>query len=140
MSAQQYTEAVIYAEAMIATALHNGMTIQQISKMGPKELAKAHLHTQSKAADGGLRLTDCCASFDRRKGRPLVVDGVRWKWRAGKGGGVVAHSERGKRLQSQAWTVKGITDPEIFARGQWKRTSDGMVKPADVAAWISSHN
>lgn len=45
MSAQQY------AEAVIATALHNGMTIQQISKMDPRELAKAHLHTQNKATD-----------------------------------------------------------------------------------------
>ena len=45
MSAQQY------ADAVIATALHNGITIQQIAKMDPRELAKAHLHTQNKATD-----------------------------------------------------------------------------------------
>ena len=45
MSAQQY------AEAVIATALHNGMTIDQIAKMDPRELAKAHLHAQYKATD-----------------------------------------------------------------------------------------
>jgi len=49
MSAQQY------AEAVIATALHNGMTIEQIAKMDPKELAKAHLHTQNKATDAAAK-------------------------------------------------------------------------------------
>jgi hypothetical protein len=49
MSAQQY------AEAIIATALHNGMTIQQIAKMEPKELAQAHLHTQNKATDAAAK-------------------------------------------------------------------------------------
>ena len=45
MSAQQY------AEAVIATALHNGMSIQRIAKMDPRELAKSHLYTQNKATD-----------------------------------------------------------------------------------------
>ena len=45
MSAQQY------AESVIATALHNGMSIEQIAKMDPKELAQAHIHTQNKATD-----------------------------------------------------------------------------------------
>ena len=49
MSVQQY------AEAVIATALHNGMTIEQIAKMDPKELAKAHLHTQNKATDAAAK-------------------------------------------------------------------------------------
>ena len=49
MSAQQY------AEAVIATALHNGMTIEQIAKMDPKELAQAHLHTQNKATDAAAK-------------------------------------------------------------------------------------
>ena len=40
-----------YAEAVIATALHNGMSIHQIAKMDPKELAQAHLYTQNKATD-----------------------------------------------------------------------------------------
>lgn len=43
MTAQQY------AESVIATAFHNGMTIQQIAKMDPSELTKAHFHTQNKA-------------------------------------------------------------------------------------------
>jgi hypothetical protein len=49
MSAQEY------AEAVIATALHNGMTIEQIAKMDPKELAQAHLHTQNKATDAAAK-------------------------------------------------------------------------------------
>ena len=49
MSAQQY------AESVIATAFHNGMTIQQIAKMDPKELAQAHLYTQNKATDAAAK-------------------------------------------------------------------------------------
>ena len=49
MSAQQY------AESVIATALHNGMSIAQIAKMAPKQLAKAHLHTQNKATDAAAK-------------------------------------------------------------------------------------
>ena len=49
MSAQQY------ADSVIATALHNGMTIEQIAKMDPKELAQAHLHTQNKATDAAAK-------------------------------------------------------------------------------------
>jgi succinyl-CoA synthetase beta subunit len=49
MSAQQY------AEAVIATALHNGMTIEQISKMAPTELAQAHLQTQNKATEAAAK-------------------------------------------------------------------------------------
>jgi succinyl-CoA synthetase beta subunit len=41
--------------ALIATALHNGMTIEQIAKMDPKELAQAHLHTQNKATDAAAK-------------------------------------------------------------------------------------
>lgn len=75
-----------------------------------------------------------------RRGRLLVVDGENWRWRCGRGGTVVAYSEAGERRQSTAWTIKGVNDPEGFARGQWKRTSDGMLKPAEVTAWILSTN
>ena len=49
MSAQKY------AESVIATALRNGMSIEQIAKMDPKELAQAHLHAQNKATDAAAK-------------------------------------------------------------------------------------
>ena len=40
-----------YAEAVIKTALHNGMTLAQISGANFNELAKAHLQAQLKATE-----------------------------------------------------------------------------------------
>lgn len=70
-------------------------------------------------------------NFVSRKGRLIVVNGVNWKWRVGKHGGVTAHSEFGDRMYAHADKITG----RDFFRGQWKR-SDG-VYPSDIAAWIS---
>lgn len=72
--------------------------------------------------------------FSRRKGRKITVNSVLWKWSVGESGYVLAYSETGKRLLVRANKVTG----RDFERGQWKRTSDGMVTPADIARWISS--
>lgn len=74
-------------------------------------------------------------SFPKRKDRSITVDNVKWKWKCGKGGGVVAYSEHGERLQANAATVNGI-DQATFERGQYQRTSDGALKPKDVSNWI----
>jgi hypothetical protein len=71
----------------------------------------------------------------RTRGRLLTVAGTKWRWRCGKGGNVVAYSEYGKRLCVGAWTIKGM-HPDIFERGKWKKTSDGMLKPSDIANWL----
>lgn len=71
-----------------------------------------------------------------RRGRLLMVAGTKWRWRCGKGGNVIAYSEHGERRCAGAWTIKGIT-PDEFDRGKWKITSSGMVKPSDVAKWLS---
>lgn len=34
--------------------------------------------------------------------------------------------------------IKGL-DGELIVRGRWKQTSDGMVTPSEVAAYIASH-
>ncbi len=80
-----------------------------------------------------------CNRFVLRPGRLITVQGVRWKWKCGKGCGVIAYSEKGQRAYAQAWEVKGCT-PDVFERGQWKKTSDGMMTPAEVEAWLSSQN
>lgn len=85
------------------------------------------------------RGTDSHRRFVRRPGRNITVSGVRWRWRIGKGGGCVAYSETGERRCEQAWRIKGQNHPDIFGRGQWKKTSDGMLLPSEVAAWLSSN-
>lgn len=72
-----------------------------------------------------------------RRGRGIVdVGGTLWVWKVGRRGHhVVAYSEGGRRLLAHAADIKGV-DPDVFERGQWKVTSDGMLTPADVAKWI----
>ena len=74
-------------------------------------------------------------SFEKRKGRLIVVDGVKWKWRVGKRCGTVAYSEHGERRLTHASIIKGISY-DTFDRGQWKGTMDGMITPADIAEWL----
>ena len=74
------------------------------------------------------------------RGRRIHVQGIEWAYRVGRGGNVIAYSEKGERKLSNAWTIKGWTDPETFARGQWKKTSDGMVTPRDIEKWLSPPN
>lgn len=89
---------------------------------------------EERARDTGVKAGSVLRNFNRR-GRLLVVDGTRWRWRCGRGCGVVAYSEHGVRRCAPAWEVLGI-DPDVFDRGQWKRTNDGAVRPSDVAAWL----
>ena len=74
-----------------------------------------------------------------RMGRKIIVNGIEWRWRVGKWGGVTMRSETGERLFADASTIKGQSDPEIFARGQYKRTSDGMVTPREIAQFINAN-
>jgi hypothetical protein len=74
-----------------------------------------------------------------RRGRLLTVAGTKWRWRVGRGGNVIAYSEHGERRCASAWAIRGM-DPDTFDRGQWKRTSDGMVRPADIAKWLLAPN
>jgi hypothetical protein len=70
-----------------------------------------------------------------KRGRLLMVAGTKWRWRCGRGGNVIAYSEHGIRRCAGAWTILGM-NPDIFDRGKWKRTSDGMVRPSDVVRWL----
>lgn len=82
-----------------------------------------------------MRNDDNARRFARR-GRALMVAGTMWRWRCGRGGNVVAYSEHGERRCAGAWTIRGMT-PDTFERGQWKITTDGMVRPSDVVKWLS---
>lgn len=69
--------------------------------------------------------------------RTIEVKGTTWNYRVGKGGGVVAHSDDGQRRFAHAWDIKGST-PDVFERGQHKKTTDGMVRPGELRRWLDS--
>jgi len=71
-------------------------------------------------------------NFSRKTGRLIIIDNIQWKWKVGKSGFVFAHSQNGQRLFDHADKITG----RDFERGQQKRTSDGMVTPADIENWI----
>lgn len=73
-------------------------------------------------------------------GRKIVVDGIVWRWRTGMGGNVVARTLCGKRKHGTAYEIKGWSDPSVWERGQWKKTSDGMLYPSDIAKWLKQTN
>jgi hypothetical protein len=70
--------------------------------------------------------------------RKLVVDGKNYRWRGSDF--VVIQDEHGKRVGGARVTAPQIKgdDWNVWERGQWKRTSDGMMRPGEVAAFIRS--
>ena len=75
------------------------------------------------------------ASFEKRKGRLITVDGFKWKWFCGKHCGVIAYREDGHRIYDHAATIKG-TSYDTFYEGQWYGDRDGMLTPKDISRWL----
>jgi hypothetical protein len=68
--------------------------------------------------------------------RNIVVGGAEFRWRGTYH--IVIQNVFGKRISHPNLTapeLKGISQ-ETFARGRWKRTMDGMIKPHHIAAYI----
>ena len=80
--------------------------------------------------------TGVAADAAARRGRRLLVNGSPWVWKIGRGGGVVAYGPRGQRECAHASIIKDI-NPDAFCRGQRKGSSDGMLTPKEVTAWIT---
>lgn len=78
-------------------------------------------------------------TFEKRKGRNIVVDGVRWKYTVGRYM-VVARSEKDISLRQDASTVKHGKYTEGFYDDRDDRSSPhGSITPKDVEAWIKRH-
>ena len=71
----------------------------------------------------------------KKRGRTILVGEVIWRFKVGKQS-VIAYSEHGERLCEHCYVLKGLHSPDIYDRGQWKKTSDGMITPKDVHTWI----
>lgn len=73
----------------------------------------------------------------KKSKRKIVVDGLEYGWIYG-GSGIVVWDADGKKHHGHVEAVTGC-DWNAIERGQWKKTSDGMVTPYDVANWIRVH-
>lgn len=70
-----------------------------------------------------------------RSWRTVEVAGVCYRWRYGRGT-IEIRRDRQVVLRVPAYVLRGTT-PDLFERGQHKRTSDGYVTPAMVRAAIT---
>lgn len=69
--------------------------------------------------------------------RKIEVAGHTYRWTEG-GPGVIVWDEAGKQHKAALFDIAGI-HWDIYERGKWKKTIDGMIRPAQVAAWIAAH-
>lgn len=65
-----------------------------------------------------------------RSWRKVIVGGDEFRWRYGRGT-IEVRRDRNVFLRVADYTLRGTT-PDVFERGQYKRTRDGMVTPAMV--------
>lgn len=89
--------------------------------------------TQSKLPAQSIKINK--KRFPERRGRKIVVDGVKWKYTVGIES-VVAYSENGGRKCEMAWKIKGLSHPDDFQRGKRKKSSDGSVFPCEIERWL----
>jgi len=70
--------------------------------------------------------------------RKVQVGGETWEFTTGKGNAVIKNPRTGKKTIVNYLKLTG-RDWNTIERGQWKRTSDGMVTPGHVKAYIARY-
>ena len=73
----------------------------------------------------------------RKTGRSIVVGGKKYRYKIGRGTTVIRRADNTVLVKVDNHVLMGVT-PDTFERGQWKRTSDGMVTPRHVASCIQA--
>lgn len=71
-----------------------------------------------------------------KRWRSIEVDGKTYRYR-GESYLVIQDSDGRRLAGAPMHSIKGV-DVFVWERGQRKRTSDGMLKPAEIAAFIRS--
>jgi hypothetical protein len=66
--------------------------------------------------------------------RKLHIGNEEWQYRVGNGT-IVVVTPLGSKVYIQCHKVKGLT-PDEYDRGKWKKTSDGMITPSELKAYI----
>jgi len=70
--------------------------------------------------------------------RKIHLDGEIYQYRIGKGYVVIEFPDGHREVVSDS-TITGRTN-DALERGRWKKTSDGMVLPSHVKAWLAQRN
>jgi hypothetical protein len=69
--------------------------------------------------------------------RQVTVMGRVWRYFVGKQHTVLRHPDTNQAIVVHNWEIKGRGyTPDTWERGQWKGTSDGMIKPGRVRGYI----
>ena len=66
--------------------------------------------------------------------RKLHIGNEEWQYRVGDGT-IVVVPPNGKKAYVPCHEVKGCSSDD-FERGKWKKTSDGMITPSELKAYI----
>lgn len=73
--------------------------------------------------------------FDKIKGRLIIIDGIKWKWKIGKGYTVVARNQIGEKKVEHAATIKGMHSDD-FIDGLCDQGTKAGLLPSEVAKWL----
>ena len=68
--------------------------------------------------------------------RKIHIGNEEWEYRVGKET-VVLQTPLGSKMYIGCHTIKGLS-PDDFERGKWKKTSDGMITPSEIKAYIEN--
>jgi len=69
--------------------------------------------------------------------RRVMMGEEEWGFRVGRGHAVIL-APSGRRTPVTLSALTG-RHPDVIEKGQWKRTSDGMVTPMHIKAYIQKH-
>ena len=65
--------------------------------------------------------------------KQININNKIWYYQVGKQNTIIKDSEF--KFVEKNWKIKD-SDPYTFERGQWKKTSDGMIMPSDIKNYI----
>lgn len=65
--------------------------------------------------------------------KSIVIKGKAYKYKVGK-----TYTKFDNGIVVANWELAGKSSPDIFERGQWKRTSDGMITPRMIREFLVS--
>lgn len=74
-------------------------------------------------------------TFEKRRGRKIVVDGVNWKYVIGRCN-IVAHSENGERKHSDLSVAKYGKYTDSFYDDRYDLSRHGSLTPSDIEKWL----
>jgi hypothetical protein len=69
--------------------------------------------------------------------RKISVNNKIYHYRIGKGNTLILSFNFPLKIVVSNAKLKGVSE-EVWERGQWKKTSDGMITPSDIKRYIKA--